>query len=421
MQLTTKINDLISVAGIELAQKRIADVVIESPFIQHLNLSEKYNCNVFLKREDMQSVRSFKIRGAYNKMASLLESETKNGVVCASAGNHAQGVALSCAKLGLKGKIFMPSTTPSQKVNKVRHFGKSFVEVILCGDTFDDAYEAALHECEIQDSAFIHPFNDQKVIEGQGTIAAEMLHQIEIPLDYVFVAVGGGGLISGVGTYFKSLSPQTQIIAVESEGAPALSMALKHNRVYKLDAIDSFADGIAVKAVGDLTYSICKDVVDSNLLVPEGKICDTILSLYNDEAIVVEPAGAISIAALDFMRKEIKGKNIAVIVCGGNNDVERTQEIKERALLYKGIKHYFIIKFPQRAGALKDFLNVLGPKDDIAHFQYTKKNNRPNGPALVGIELNEASDFENLIKRMDDSNINYQHINNNPMLFEMLV
>lgn len=412
---------LVSISEIKLAQKRIADVVIESPFLQHLNMSEKYGCNVYLKREDMQSVRSFKIRGAYNKIASLSPNDTKHGIVCASAGNHAQGVALACSKLGIKGKIFMPQTTPSQKVEKVKHFGKSYVEIVLLGDTFDDAFEAGMWECKNNNSVFIHPFNDLKVIEGQGTIAAEILSQSPVPLDYIFVAVGGGGLVSGVGTYFKIMSPDTKIIAVESEGAPALSMALKHEHVVKLDTIDSFADGIAVKAIGDLTFKICSEVVDKNLLIPEGKICDTILELYNDEAIVVEPAGAISIAALDFMKEEIKGKNVAVIVCGGNNDVERTQEIKERALLYNGIKHYFIIKFPQRAGALKDFLNVLGPQDDIAHFQYTKKNNRPNGPALVGIELSQADDFGALIKRMDNLNINYQHINNNPMLFEMLV
>jgi threonine dehydratase len=419
--MDTKITSLISVTEIQSARDRLSDMVVKTPFMHNFNLSEKYDCNVYLKREDMQSVRSFKIRGAYNKMASLTKEYTSNGIVCASAGNHAQGVALSCCKLGIKGRIFMPNTTPNQKVEKVKYFGKSLVEVVLIGDTYDDAYEAAILDSNRNNAVFIHPFNDKKVIEGQGTIGAEILEQTDVDLDYLLVAVGGGGLISGVGSYFKILSPKTKIIAIEAKGAPALHESLKMQQVVKLKSIESFADGIAVKSVGDLTFEICKQVVDQNLLIPEGKICSAILSLYNDDAIIVEPAGAVSVAALDFIKEDIRGKNVAIIVCGGNNDIERTQEIKERALLYEGLKHYFIIKFPQRAGALKDFLHVLGPNDDIAHFQYTKKNNRTNGPALVGIELKNSKDFDCLINRMDTQGINYQHLNNNPMLFEMLV
>jgi len=419
MTINTSIQ--ISVSEIQTARSRLSEVVVKTPFMRNFNLSEKYDCNVFLKREDMQSVRSFKIRGAYNKIASLNVDEVSNGIVCASAGNHAQGVALSCSKLMIKGKIFMPNTTPNQKINKIKYFGKAFVEIILIGDTFDDAYAAALLDSQSTNATFIHPFNDEKVIEGQGTIGAEILEQSDDNLDYLLVAVGGGGLISGVGSYFKTLSPKTKIIAVEAQGAPALQNSLIAKKRLKLETIDGFADGIAVKEIGDLTFEICKNVVDQNLLVPEGKICSAILSLYNDDAIVVEPAGAVSIAALDLIKEDIKGKNVAVIVCGGNNDIERTQEIKERALLFEGLKHYFIIKFPQRAGALKDFLSVLGPNDDIAHFQYTKKNNRTNGPALVGIELKNTEDFDILIDRMNENSINYEHINNNPMLFEMLV
>ena len=421
MKATVEYNSLISVSEIQKAKSRISDLVVNTPYMKNHNLSEKFDCNIFLKREDMQTVRSFKIRGAFNKIASLSQSEKDKGIICASAGNHAQGVALSCARLGIKGKIFMPNPTPLQKINKVKHFGKEWIKVILTGDTFDDAYEAAIEASQKEKAAFIHPFNDEQVIAGQGTIATEILNQSEGPIDYLLVAVGGGGLISGVGSYFKTLSPQTKIIAVEAKGAPALSQSLANQKLTTLNKIDTFADGIAVRSVGDLTYNICKEIVDKSILVPEGKICSTILQLYNDEAIVVEPAGAISISALDYIKEEIKGKNVAVIVCGGNNDIQRTQEIKERALLFEGKKHYFIIKFPQRAGALKDFLNVLGPNDDIAHFQYTKKNNRQSGPALVGIELQQAEDFDKLIKQMDAQSINYQHINNNPMLFEMLV
>jgi len=418
---TKFINSKVSVSRILEAQNRLSDVVLETPFLKNYNLSEKFGANILLKREDLQSVRSFKIRGAFNKIASLKSDQIQNGIVCASAGNHAQGFALACNKLKIKGKIFMPNPTPNQKINKVRHFGKDWVEIKLIGDSFDDAYQAALQECKISNSTLVHPFDDLEVIAGQGTVAAEMLNQINHPLDIILVAVGGGGLISGVGSYFKALSPQTKIYAVESEGAPTLSESLKQNKKVTLNKIDTFADGIAVKRMGNHTFEICKNVVDGNLLVPEGKICSTILQLYNDEAIVVEPAGAVSISALDQIQEEIKGKNIGIIICGGNNDIQRTQEIRERALLYEGRKHFFIVRFPQRAGALREFLEVLGPEDDIAHFQYTKKNNRENGPALVGIELKDPQDFAGLQKRMQDKGINYQHINDSPMLFEMLV
>jgi len=411
----------ISVSKIQEAKARLTEVVAKTPFLKNHNLSEKYACNVFLKREDMQVVRSFKIRGAYNKMNSLSTAERTKGIVCASAGNHAQGVAFACAHLGIKGKIFMPHPTPNQKISKVRKFGKEWVEIVLEGDTYDDAYQAAFKDQLENKTTFVHPFNDAAVIAGQGTVASEILEQSEQSLDYILVAVGGGGLISGVGSYFKALSPHTKVIAVESVGAPALKSSIDNNELTTLKTIDTFADGIAVKAIGELTFEICKEVVDDFVLVPEGQICSSILNLYNEEAIIVEPAGAVSIAALEQLAEQIKGKNVAIIVCGGNNDIERTQEIKERALLYEGRKHYFIIKFPQRAGALRDFLNVLGPNDDIAYFQYTKKNNRENGPALVGIELASAKDFEPLLERMKAQGINHQHINNNPMLFEMLV
>jgi threonine dehydratase len=416
-----KLKNMISVDKIDEAYQRIKDIVIETPFVENYNLSEQYECNVFFKREDMQTVRSFKIRGAYNKIKSLGSEAIKNGIVCASAGNHAQGVALSCSKLKIKGKIYMPHPTPNQKVTKVKQFGGEWIEVILTGDTFDDAYLSALTASEVEKMAFVHPFNDLEVIAGQGTIAKEILNQTDQPLDYLFVAVGGGGLLSGVGSYFKQLSPKTKIIAVEASGAAALDQSLKHNKLIQLEKIDSFADGIAVKEIGDITFKIIRDVVDDNLTVPEGAICSSILKLYNEDAIVLEPAGAVSIAALEQYREAIKGKRIGIIICGGNNDVNRTQEIRERALLHEGKKHYFIIRFPQRAGALRDFLNVLGPNDDIAHFEYTKKTNRTSGPALVGLELQNKEDFESLVERMKVEGINFEHINNNPMLFEMLV
>ncbi len=412
---------LIPLSEIIKAQQRVKDVITETPFQMNANLSKRYQCEILLKREDMQVVRSFKIRGAYNKIKGLSATQTHNGVICASAGNHAQGVAFACAKLKIKGKIYMPNPTPAQKINKVKLFGQEWIEIVLVGDTYDDAHAAALSASQSLEITFVHPFDDPEVIAGQGTIAVEMLKQSPQPLDYLLVAVGGGGLISGVGSYFKAVSPSTQIIAVEASGAAALSQSLTSQSRVKLEQIDTFADGIAVKQIGNLTYNICKEVVDHNITVDEGHICSTILQLYNDEAIVVEPAGAVSIAGLDQLQESIKGKRVGIIVCGGNNDVNRTQEITERALLYEGKKHYFIIRFPQRSGALKDFLNVLGPDDDISHFQYTKKNNRESGPALVGIELSQANDLSGLLDRMTNSGINYEHINNNPMLFEMLV
>jgi len=412
---------MVPVSKIQEARSQLSGVVTKTPYQKNYNLSEKYNCNIFLKREDMQTVRSFKIRGAYNKISSLPPEEMSKGIVCASAGNHAQGVAFACAHLKVKGKIFMPCPTPNQKINKVRQFGKEWVEIILVGDTFDDAYIAARQDEKISQAIFIHPFDDVDVVAGQGTIAAEILDQATDPIDYLLVAVGGGGLISGVGSYFKVLSSKTKIIAVEAEGAAALNASFNENKIVRLENIDTFADGIAVKEIGHLNFEICKEVVDKSIVVPEGKICSTILKLYNDEAIVVEPAGAISVSALDTIADDIKGKNVAIIICGGNNDIQRTQEIKERALLYEGKKHYFIINFPQRAGALREFLDVLGPNDDIAHFQYTKKSSREQGPALVGIELEDQNDFESLVDRMKRQSINFQHINNNPMLFEMLV
>jgi len=412
---------LASVSKIKEAHERLKDVALQTPCLKHYNLSTKYNCNIYLKREDLQPVRSFKIRGAYNKIASLSTEELKNGIVCASAGNHAQGVAFACHKLKIKGKIFMPNPTPEQKINKVKHFGQEWVDIVLTGDSFDDAHAAAMQASTTTGATLIHPFDDLTVIEGQGTVGAEMITQIDVPLDVLLVAVGGGGLISGVGSYFKALSPNTKIIAVEAAGANALKTSLDEKKLVTLDKIDTFADGIAVKKIGETTFKICQQIVDKCLLVPEGKICSTILQLYNDEALVVEPAGAVSISALDQIIEEIKGKNVGIIICGGNNDIHRTQEIKERALLYEGLKHYFIITFPQRAGALKEFLNVLGPNDDIAHFQYTKKNNREKGPALVGIELEDASDFDGLINRLKSKGINFQHLNENPVLFEMLV
>ncbi len=417
-----KQTELISVENIYKAKVRLKNVAIKTPLMHNHFYSEKYEANIYFKREDLQVVRSYKIRGAYNKMASLSKEELSKGIVCASAGNHAQGVAFACQALKVNGKIYMPSTTPKQKIKKVKSFGKEYVEVLLIGDTFDDSYAEARKDSEANNLAFIHPFNDEKVIEGQGTVGLEILEDCDRDIDYIFVAIGGGGIISGLGSYFKQMSPTTKIIGVEPAGAPGMKTSLDKGEVVTLETMDVFVDGAAVRRVGDLNFKICQQVVDDIIIVPEGKVCTTILELYNEEAIVVEPAGALSIGALDFYKEEIKGKTVVCLIGGGNNDITRMEDIKERSLLYEGIKHYFIIRFPQRAGALRQFLNdVLGPNDDITHFEYSKKNNRNAGPALVGIELKKKGDYEGLIARMKEYQIDYQTINDQKMLFNFLV
>jgi len=421
MKVNATNNTLVNIADIHKAQVRLKGVAQHTPLMSNYNLSETYDCQLFLKREDLQVVRSYKIRGAYNKMVSLSKEERNRGVVCASAGNHAQGVAFACHKLGVEGTIYMPSTTPMQKIKKVKLFGKDKVNIILEGDTFDVSNKLALQDSEAHQKVFVHPFNDSKVMEGQATVGLEILEDCAEPIDYIFVAIGGGGLASGLGSYFKQLSPHTKIIAVEPMGAAGMQASFRAKEVVTLDKIDPFVDGAAVQRVGDLTFEICRQVIDDFVIVPEGKVCSTILKLYNEEAIVVEPAGALTIAALDFYKEEIKGKNIVCIISGGNNDITRTEEIKERSLLYEGLKHYFIVQFPQRAGALKEFLNALGPDDDITHFEYIKKHNRDAGPALVGIELKDAADYGQLMERMELAGINFQGLNEDRVLFELLI
>lgn len=418
MKTKTKQNVFPKLDNIYQAAIRLKNIVTHTPLQQNLNLSDRYEANILLKREDLQIVRSYKIRGAYNKMAQLPSDSI---VVCASAGNHAQGVAYACRVMGIKGTIFMPTTTPNQKVKQVKMFGKEMVEVELVGDTFDDAFAASLKFCEEQNATFVHPFDDVKVMEGQGTVGLEIFKDSDVKIDYLLLAIGGGGLVSGVSTVFKQLSPQTKIIGIEPLGAPAMKTSLEKGELVTLDEVDKFVDGAAVKRVGDLTFEICKANLDNVLLVPEGKVCSTILQLYNEEAIVAEPAGALTIAALDFIKDEIKGKNVVCLVSGGNNDITRTEEIKERSLLYEGLKHYFIIRFPQRAGALREFLSVLGPEDDIALFEYVKKTSRENGPALVGIELKDKNEFEPLLERMNQAKIIYEYINDRQDLFGFLV
>jgi threonine dehydratase len=396
-------------------------VVLKTPLQYHRKLSEQYSCEVYLKREDLQVVRSYKIRGAYNLIQSLNESQRKTGIVCASAGNHAQGVAFSCKLLGIHGTVYMPSITSKQKINQVKMFGNGFIDVHLIGDTFDECQEYAFEYALNHNKTFIPPFDHLKIIEGQGSVAKEILEDQQ-DIDFAFVPIGGGGLCAGVGTYLQTYSPKTKVIGVEPQGAPSMKEALRAGHPVTLDKIQRFVDGASVKKVGDITFTYCKDILADVLLVPEGKVCSVILQLYNEDAIVAEPAGALSIAALDQYKDQLKGKKVVCIVSGGNNDIDRMQEIKERSLLHEGLKHYFIVRFAQRPGALKEFVNkVLGPADDIVRFEFIQKHNKETGPALVGIEVKTTEDFETLLKRMNTFNLNFTLINQHENLFEYII
>jgi len=413
-----------STKGAELnfqaATERIKGTVKHTPLVFNAGLSEKYNAKIYLKREDLQVVRSYKLRGAFNMISTLNTEERQQGVVCASAGNHAQGVAYSCKKLNIKGVIFMPEITPKQKVTQTEMFGGDHIEIVLVGDTFDDCMKEALQYTAANQMTFIPPFDNLKIIEGQGTVGVEIFEDLP-EVDVVVLPIGGGGLASGVGSYLKNIKPSVQLIGVEPEGAPSMKHAFSQGSPVTLDYIDRFVDGAAVKRVGTLNFQYCQELLDQMLLIPEGKICTTILKLYNEDAIVVEPAGALAVAALDQLAN-IEGKTVVCLVSGGNNDIERMQEIKEKSLLFEGLKHYFIVRFPQRPGALKLFVNnVLGPHDDITRFEFIKKTNRESGPALVGIELKYSTDYAALVERMHTFKFDFIPLNEDQTLFEYLV
>lgn len=422
----------ITVNQIDEAAKRLEGVVSKTPLQYSKRLSQKFGANVYLKREDLQEVRSFKIRGAYNKIASLTPEERKKGVVCASAGNHAQGVAYSCSALKIKGTIFMPVITPVQKINKVKHFGGEFVDIQLVGNTYDDSSVAAKMFCEGKKAVFVHPFNDPLTIAGQGTIGREIYDEFSAGIhkhfkgefkDLIIVAsIGGGGLISGVSSYLKQKEPKIKVFGTEPAGAPAMFESLKQNKLVNLEKINTFVDGAAVRQVGDITMEICRKNVEEVLLVPEGLICSVMIELYQNEGIIAEPAGALSVAALNLMADKVKGKTVVCILSGGNNDILRYPEIMERSLVYQGRKHYFIIEFAQKPGQLRKFVDqALGTTDDIVRFEYIKKTNREKGAALVGIELKDKKDLEPLMNRMKEIELNFRVLKNEELLYEYLI
>lgn len=411
----------VTLADINKAAERLEKVISKTPLQYNKRLSEKYDAHIYLKREDLQEVRSFKIRGAYNKISTLGKTEKQRGVVCASAGNHAQGVALSCSLLKIKGVIFMPTVTPNQKIDKVRNFGKQYVEIKLVGANYDEASKASKEYAKKTNAVYVSAFDDVMVIAGQGTVGKEIYEELK-NTDVIVSQIGGGGLIGGVSTYAKSVNKKIQVVGVQASGAPGMYRSIQNDRVTPLEKIDTFVEGTAVGMVSDLTLSITKKCVDSIVCIPEGKVCTTMIELYQNEGIITEPAGALSVSVLDLIKDSVKGKTVVCIISGGNNDIMRYQEILERSLVYQGKKHYFIIEFAQKPGQLKIFLNnVLGRNDDIVLFEYIKKNNKEKGPALVGIELKDSADYNPLIKRMNTYEINFKCIHSDDLLFNYLI
>lgn len=407
---------------IDSAAKTLEKVVKKTPLQYNKRLSDLYGAKIYLKREDLQDIRSYKIRGAYNLMSSLSPKEKSKGVVTASAGNHAQGVAMSANLLKVKATIFMPIITPLQKIDKVKHFGRDWISIKLVGQVYDEASKAAHDFCAEFDQTYVHPFNDPRTISGQGTVGKEILEQLNTNPDFIFCPIGGGGLISGVGTYVKTKFPKAKIIGVEPKGAPAMHEAFKQKKIVTLSQIDTFVDGAAVTTVGDLTLKIASSITDTVILSEEGKICSTMVDLYQQDGIIAEPAGALSISVLDEFAKKIKGKTVVCVLSGGNNDILRYPEIMEKSLVYKGLKHYFLIEFAQQPGQLKQFLNhALGPRDDIVLFEYIKRNSREKGPALIGVELSKKEDFSTLLDRMDKLQLRYTKITSADPLYGFIL
>lgn len=384
-------------------------------------LSEKYNCNLFLKREDLQEVRSFKIRGAYNKINSLKEEERGKGVVCASAGNHAQGVAHSCSKLNIKSDIFVPENTPIQKINSIKKFSNDLCTLHVTGKTFDEAYNLSKDFSEKNKSIYVHPFRDEEIIFGQGTIAVE-IHNLINP-DIIIGCVGGGGLMSGISLYTKGINPECLIYGAESDNCNAMYQSIKENKIIKLENIDTFVDGAAVQEVSKKTFDICKQNLEDIILISNGQLCNTMLDLYQNDGIITEPAGALSVSALDYLdREKIKGKNIVAIVSGGNNDITRYPEINDIALRHLNLKHYFIIRFAQKPGELRKFVtDILGDGDDITRFEYIKKTNISYGQVLVGIESQSSNNIKILKENLKKNKFNYIYVNDDEQLMSYLI
>jgi threonine dehydratase len=408
--------------SIKEAQEKLQHIISPTPLIENSNFSNKFRATILLKREDLQVVRSHEIRGAYNKISSLSTEQKKQGVICSSIGNQALAVAFACHQLKITAKIYMSKTTPENKVKQIQFFGKNYIQIILAGDTIGDTFAIAVGDASLNHKVFIHPFDDLKVIAGQGTIGLEILDKFHKPIDYLFVPIHGGALASGISTVFKQLSPHTKVIGVQALGDPSIKTYTANNKRTRLHPIDKFVNGAAVKKASDLTFTICKKNLDDIILVPEGKLCTTILNVYSKEAILLEPAGALSIAALDYYAEIIKGKTVVCIVSGGNSDVEKIVEIKECSLLYEGLLHYFMIQFPRRLGILKEFVNdILGPDDNIVYFHFAKKDSLAESKAVIVLELKNPNNIYSIKKKLNGKGFEYKNINEKHDLFTQLI
>lgn len=412
--------------AVTVAMGALREIFPETPLQLNEHLSRKFDANVFLKREDLSPVRSYKIRGAFNFFRKAIAAgESHKTFVCASAGNHAQGFAFVCRHFQVKGVVFMPVTTPQQKIEKTRIFGGEFISIRLVGDIFDQCYAEARKFVEQAGGAMVPPFDHADIIEGQATVAAEIEQQMPdgILPDLIVMPVGGGGLSSGISTYFKDRIADEGFVMVEPAGAPSLKQSLIAGHPVTLSKVDNFVDGAAVARIGDLNFDALKRFsAEQVMTVPENAICVTITEMLNIEGVVLEPAGALSLAALSAMPPEIlRGRNIVAVVSGGNFDFERLPDVKERAMRYAGLKKYFILRLPQRPGALRDFLNLLGPDDDIARFEYLKKSARNFGSILIGIETSESSHFAGLIERFDAAGLGFEDITENEILANLII
>ena len=412
----------VTAKDIEVAAGVLAKVATKTPLQKSERLSEEVGRPVYLKREDLQICRSFKVRGAYVRMAAMDEDERAAGVVCASAGNHAQGVAYACAHLGIKGTIFLPASTPRQKRKRIATIGGKWVEPVIVAGDFDEANRVAAEAAKEGGKVYVHPYDDPYTIAGQGSIAVDLDSQLPEDTDMILIPVGGGGLIAGMATWLKAHRPGIRIVGVESEGAASMKAALEAGNPVSLDRVDSFVDGTAVGRAGDLTYQIVRDLVDDIVVVPEGAVCTEMLDLYHSEGVIAEPAGALASAAARNFLPQIPNGSVVCLVSGGNNDLSRYAEVTERSGRYEGLRHYFLVTFNQEPGALRAFLNdVLSEGEDIIYFQYTKKNNRDTGPALVGIELPDPTDIKGLRRRMAASPLQVQEIDPSSQIFKILV
>ncbi len=413
-----------SAADIDAAAQRISDVVTRTPLQYSERLSETVGATVYLKREDLQSVRSYKLRGANNLLRQLSADEVAAGVVCSSAGNHAQGFAMACRSMGIRGRVYVPAKTPKQKRDRIRYHGREFIELIAVGKTYDEAAAAALDDVARTGATLVPPYDDPRTIAGQGTIAVELLDQLDSEPDLVIVPVGGGGCIAGITTYLAERTSGTSVLGVEPAGAAAMIAALAEGHPVTLDHVDQFVDGAAVNRAGTLTYAALAAAGDMVSLtsVDEGAVCTAMLDLYQNEGIIAEPAGALSVTALLETGHVRPGSTVVCLISGGNNDVSRYGEVLERSLVHLGLKHYFLVNFPQEPGALRRFLDqVLGPNDDITLFEYVKRNNRETGAALVGIELGSAEDLEGLLTRMHASGIDAEQLKPDSQAYRYLI